>query len=1071
MNVRSTQLRTRVFAKQIFLVSLLLSLYGSILAQQRSIVVQELHVTAGPLADALKLLQKQSGADIVYDAALIKNLTVKTQDFRTKSIEEVLRDLLKGSGFHFSATEGVYVIKKERLKATITGMVADQETGVAIPGVSVMVKGNTQGSITDAKGTFSLQADVNGDTLVFSSLGYKQTRLILNGQQQLSIRLKSDASVLNSVVVVGYGQTKKGDLTGAVSHVGAENFNSGVFSSPEQLLQGKVPGLNITRSGDPNATPALILRGPSTFREGEAQQPFYVIDGVPGANIQLVSPSDIVSMDVLKDAASTAIYGARAANGVIMITTRRAKPGQSWISYNAYAASEMISNKIDMLSGDELRKYLKDNGKSLTPAYEDNANTDWQKAVTRNGLSQNHNVSFGGGNEKTVFDGSVNYLQNNGIIKTSALERLNIRANLEQHAFNDFLKLNLSISNSIATQQRVPDLVFLNMLSYIPTVNIFNPDGTYKEDLTRSRNYLNPVSLIDNNTDKAKEKIMLGNARAELNLLPGLRYTLNVSMQDQQINRDIYNNRASSLSPNTKGQATRSSFTNTRKVLESYFNYDKVFGRHDLRLLAGYSWQEERNGDGFQTSLQGFASDVTSGDNLNLGTNKDGFLPNYGTTRIKTLRFISFYGRANYQYNDKYLLQVSVRRDGSSAFGSNNRWGIFPAVSGAWKISKEPFMANVSWIDDLKLRAGYGVTGNSLGFDPLISRFRYDNFGRFYSDGKIINSVGPVQNENPNLKWERTGMANIGVDLTVLKGRLTVTAEYYDKRTSDLIYTYDVPSPPYPVPTMFANVGAMSNKGVELQVNAVPVKTANFSWTTSANIAHNKNRITSLSNDIFYLKFIETADLGGKGQSGNKSQIVQEGYGLGTFYLWQYAGKDKDGFSTFQSANGGVTKAPASTDRVLSGDAQPAITYGWSNSFTFKNFDANIFIRGVSGNKILNATLANLNNPTEATGYNMPRFTLGESIGDLQAPFLSTRYLENGSYLRLDNATIGYSVPVQSKYIRKLRLYVSGNNLFVITKYTGIDPEINMGGISPGIDNNNFYPKTRSFMFGLNATF
>ncbi|HEY9262255.1 TonB-dependent receptor [Chitinophaga sp.] len=1071
MNVRSTYLRTRVFAAQIFLVVLMLSLYGSVFAQQKPVIIQELHITAGPLSDALHVLRQQSGADIVYDAALLKNITVKTQDFRGQSVADILRSLLKGSGFQFSDTEGVYVIKKEKDKTTVTGTVTDQETGVVLPGVSVLVKGNTQGSITNAQGAFSLLADAGGDTLVFSSLGYKATRVVLNGQQHINIRLKSDASLLNSVVVVGYGQASKGDLTGAVSHVGAENFNSGVFSSPEQLLQGKVPGLNVTRSGDPNASPAVILRGPSTFREGEAQQPFYVIDGVPGANIQLVSPSDIVSMDVLKDAASTAIYGARAANGVIMITTRRAKPGQSWISYNGYAASEMISNKIDMLSADELRQYLKDNGKSLTPAYEDNANTDWQKEVTRNGISQNHNISFGGGNEKTVFDGSVNYLQNNGIIKNSSLERLNVRANLEQRAFNDRLKLNLSISNSVGTQNRVPELVFLNMLSYIPTVNIFNPDGTYKEDLTRSRNYLNPVSLIDNNSDKTKEKIMLGNARAELKLLPGLRYTLSVSMQDQQLNRDIYYNRASSLAPNTKGQATRSSFTNTRKVLESYFNYDKVFGKHDLRLLAGYSWQEDRNGDGFQTSQQGFASDATLGNNLGLGSPKDGYLPIYGNTGILALRFISFYGRVNYQYADKYLLQVSVRKDGSSAFGENNRWGIFPAVSGAWKINKERFMENATWIEDLKLRAGYGVTGNSLGFDPLIAKFRYDLVGKFYSDGRIINAIGPVQNENPNLKWERTGMANIGIDLAVLKGRLSFVADYYDKRTTDLIYTYEVSVPPNFVPTMLANVGAMSNKGVELQVNAVPVKTRDFTWTTSANIAHNKNRIESLSNDNFAVDYIETADLGGKGQSGNKSQIIKGGYALGAFYLWQYEGKDKDGYSTFQSANGGITKTPASTDRVYSGDAQPAISYGWSNSFTYKNFDANIFIRGVSGNKILNATLANLNNPAEATGYNMPRFTLGESPKDAQAPFLSTRYLENGSYLRLDNATIGYSIPMKNNYVRKLRVYVSGNNLFVITKYTGIDPEINMGGLIPGIDNNNFYPKTRSFMLGVNATF
>lgn len=1071
MNVRSTHLRTRISVKQIFLVALMLSLCGSVMSQQKTAIVQELHINAGPLADALKLLQQQSGVDIVYDAALLKNLLVKTQDFRSQPIEEVLRTLLKGSGFQFSATEGVYIIKKEKNKSTVTGKVSDEETGVGLPGVSVLVKGNTQGSITDPNGAFSLQADISGDTLLFTSLGYKSARIILNGQQRVAVKLKSDASLLSSVVVVGYGSANKGDLTGAVSHVGAENFNTGVFSSPEQLLQGKVPGLNITRSGDPNATPAVILRGPSTFREGEAQQPFYVIDGVPGANIQLVSPSDIVSMDVLKDAASTAIYGARAANGVIMITTRRAKPGQSWISYNAYVASERISNSIDMMSSSELTKYLEDNGKTITPAYDDKANNDWQKLVTRNGLSHSHNISFGGGNEKTVFDGSVNYLQNNGIMKTSSLERLNVRANLEQRAFNDLLKLNLSISNSLSTQNQIPELVFMNMLNYMPTVNIFNPDGTYKEDFSRTRNYLNPVSLIDNNSDRTKNKIMLGNARAELNLLPGLRYTLNVSMQDEQINRDIYNNRASGLAQGVKGRATRSAYTNSRKVLETYFNYDLLAGKHDLRLLAGYSWQEDRRGDGFQTSNQGFVSDATQGDNLGLGSPVDGFLPNFGTTRIQTLRFISFYARANYQFNEKYLLTASVRRDGSSAFGANNRWGYFPAISGAWKINKESFLSGVSWVDDLKLRAGYGVTGNSLGFDPLIAILRYDITGKFYNDGKLINAIGPVQNDNPDLRWERTGMANIGIDFSTLKGRLGVTVDVYDKRTTDLIYSYNVPTTQFFVPTMLANVGSMSNKGIELQVNAIPVKTARFTWTSSANIAHNKNRVTSLSNDIFSVKYLETAELGGRGQSGNKSQRVEAGYALGSFYLWQYLGKNSDGLSQYQGSKGNVITDPASTDRVYSGDAQPAFSYGWSNSFTWGNFDANIFLRGVSGNKILNATLANLNAPNEAGSINIPDYSQGESPDDTKASFISSRFLENGSYLRLDNATIGYSIPMQNKYIRKLRLYVTGNNLFVITKYSGIDPEINMGGLTPGIDNSNFYPKTRSFLFGLNATF
>ncbi|CAL1516407.1 TonB-dependent receptor [Chitinophaga sp. MM2321] len=1057
--------------RRLFFVALLLSLGGSIAAQQKSTVIQELHVKAGLLSDAIKLLQTQSGIDIVYDVAVLKNHRVENHDFKNQSVDEVLRELLKGSGFRFTTTEGVIIISKEKMRSTLTGTVTDQETGLPIPGASVQVKGSSQGSVTNAQGAFSLQADNTGDTLLFSYIGYKSVRLPLNGQKTVTIRLKSDASMLNSVVVVGYGQTTKGDLTGAVSHVSAENFNNGVFSSPEQLLQGKVPGLNITRSGDPNASPAVILRGPSTFREGEAQQPFYVIDGVPGANIQLVSPADIVSMDVLKDAASTAIYGARAANGVIMITTRRAKPGQSWVSYNAYAALEQVSNRIDMLTGDELRQYLKDNGKSLDPKYEDHVNTDWQNEVTRKGLSHNHNISFGGGNEKTVFDGSVTYLQNNGIIKGSSLERLNVRANLEQRAFNDLLKLNLSVSNSIGTQERIPDLVFQNMLNYLPTVNILNPDGTYKEDFSRTRDYLNPVSLIDNNSDRSKDKIMLGNARAELKLLPGLKYTVSLSLQDEQVNRDIYNKRASGISQNTKGQATRSAFTNTRKVLESYFNYDKIFGKHDLRLLAGYSWQEERRNDGFQTSNQGFVSDATQGDNLGLGSPVEGFNPNYGTQRITTLRFISFYGRVNYQYAEKYIFQVSARQDGSSAFGANNRWGIFPAVSAAWKVNKENFLAGVKWIDDLKLRAGYGVTGNSLGFDPLIAILRNDLKGKFYYNGKFLNAIGPTQNENPNLRWERTGMANIGLDLTVLEGRLGFTADYYDKRTTDLIYSYDVPTTQYFVNTMLANVGTMSNKGIELQVNAVPLKTGAFTWTTSANVAHNNNRVESLSNDIFSRTYVETADLGGKGQSGNKSQRLLEGAALGSFYLWKYVGKDKDGVSEFLSANGGNTTIPSFTDLVFSGNAQPTLTYGWSNSFNYGNFDLNFFLRGVSGNKILNATLANLNSPADAASQNIPRFSLVDKAEDKNAHYISDRFLESGAYLRLDNATLGYNIPVHNNYVRRLRVYVSGNNLFVITKYKGIDPEVNMGGLTPGIDNNNFYPKTRSFLVGLNASF
>lgn len=1041
-------------------------------AQQVKQAVSSLQIKKGPLAAALKQLQVQTGIDIMYNAALLEKFQVQDASYSNQTVEAVLRDLLKRTGLEFTEKEGVIIIKApEKQRVPVRGAVTDAGNGMALPGVSIQVKGTSYGATSDGEGAFTVNADPASDTLLLSYIGYRNMQVPLAGRRELSLSLKADASMLSSVVVVGYGETKKDYLTGAVSHVSEKDFNQGVFSSPEQLLQGKVAGLNITRSGDPNGTPAVMLRGPSTLRSGEAQEPFYVIDGVPGASIQLVSMNDIVSIDVLKDASSTAIYGARAANGVIMVTTRRAKEGQKWISYNGYGALEQVSNRIEMLSGDQLRQWLDENGKSLNPDHEDGANTDWQKEVTRNGISHNHNLSLGGGAGNTVYDASINYLQNEGIMKGSSLDRINIRANLEQRAFDDRLKINVALSNSVSTQHRIPQLVFQNMLLYMPTVNVKNADGTYKEDFSATRDYYNPVSLIENNEDRTKTKILLGNLRAELKLLPGLNYTVNLSMQDEQINRDVYYKQASALAQNIGGKAIRGAYSNTKKILETYFNYDKTFGRHGLKLLAGYSWQEDRRNDGFQSSNQGFVSDALSYNNLGVGNLPVGVLPDYGGTTIDVYRFISFYARANYVYADKYLLQVSARRDGSSVFGANNRWGIFPAVSAGWRLKQEPFLKEVNWLDDLKLRAGYGVTGNALGFGAFTAVLLYNSTGKFYYNGGLANSIGPTQNANPDLKWESTGMANIGLDFSFLNNRLGGSVDFYDKRTSDLIWEYSVPTTQYFLNKLIANAGKMSNKGVEIQLNAVPVRNNKFTWSTAVNLAHNRNNIESLSNDKFTLTSIPTAVLGGKGQSGNTSQMVVEGQPVGSFYIWKYMGKNDNGVSQFLKKDGTLTTSPTSDDFLYAGSAQPKLSYGWNNSFTYGNFDFNFFLRGVSGNKILNATLANLNSPSDAAIHNIPVYTLQESALDDKAFYLSDRYMESGSYLRMDNATLGYTVPLQSKYVRNLRFYVAANNLFVITDYSGIDPEINLGGLEPGIDNSNFYPKTRSFLLGVNMSF
>lgn len=971
----------------------------------------------------------------------------------------------------------------------VSGTVKDQ-TGEVLIGVSVKATNTAGGEssvATDKDGRFlftSLQANASY-TFTFSFIGFttQKTQVYPMAARKpltLQIKMQGETTELNQVVVIGYGTSSKKDVTGAVTSVKAEDFNQGVLTTPAQLLQGKVAGLNITKSGDPNQQPTVILRGPSTIRSGAAQTPFYVIDGVPGASIDLLAPADIESIDVLKDASSTAIYGTRAANGVIIVTTKKAKAGQANLTYSAYGAVEQVSKKIDMLTGPELRKYLQDNGQApLIPVLnDDGSDTNWQNLVQRTGYSQNHNLSFSGSGTSADYGISANYLNNNGVMKKTSLDRLILRGYVNQRFFKDRLKLGLTITNSTSDIHDIYQAqVLQNMLFYLPTVSPFNPDGSYKEFYGRTGSgTLNPLSLIDNNQIRTKDTKTLINGLAQVDILSGLRFTLSVSSQKNQNNYNTYQNSASGLAVNLGGLARRSSFENTNTVLETYFNYDKIFGQHNLKLLAGYSYQEDRTNDGFGVSTQRFSNDELSYNNLFLSNPSALSQIAFDNSPISTLRLISFYGRVQYQYADKYLFQASIRNDGSSAFGSNERYGYFPAVSAGWRINQENFLKDVDFITDLKFRAGYGESGNSAGFDAFSALLIYGtqaSGSKFYYNGNITNAIGPVRNDNPNLKWETTATSNFGLDFGFLNNRISGSVDYYIKKTSDLIYDqYPVSTTQYFVPTFTANVGRISNKGVEVVLNLIPVQTDSFVWRTSLNGSHNKNVIDNISNDQFTLNFIQTAQLGGKGQSFLYSQIIQPGLPLGSFNLWHYTGKNAGGISSYENAAGQIVSTqPLSTDVRLAGSAQPKFVYGWNNSFSYKNFDLNFLVRGVTGNKILNGTLAALNNPADTKFQNIPRFTLGESFADINGYLVSDRFLENGSYLRMDNATLGYTFKPKVTAIKSLRFYASTNNLFIITKYRGIDPEVNIGGLTPGIDNNNYYPKTRSFIFGLNASF
>ena len=979
---------------------------------------------------------------------------------------------------------------------TITGIVTDEKNQPAI-GITVTVKGTKKAVITGVDGSFSISAK-EGNTLILSSIGYVTKEVPVTSKTSYKIVLAESSTTLGDVVVVGYGQSTRKALTSSISTVKGENLNKGAISDVGQMLQGKVPGLNISRSGDPNRNAAIVMRGASTLREG-AQSPLFVIDGVPGADISIIAPDDIASIDVLKDAAAAAIYGNRAANGVIMVTTKKGKAGQSQLSYSNYFGVENVSNQYEMMNADQLKAFLAKNNSALTPANDKGANTDWQNEVQRsNAMSYNHNLSLSGGTEKTTYHASLNYFKQQGIVKTSGLDRFIGRVGVDQKALNDKLKIGFSLSNSVSNADLVPyrNTVLSQMLTYLPTAPVRNPDGSYFDNLVQT-SYYNPVSMLENAAENLKSKNLLGNFTANLKLPLGFSFDVSASYQNNQnVYGAFYNNIYTSRYNNVRntpdppanpvfvslvgqnGVALRNAYQNTNKIIETYLTWNKKFGEHDINAVVGYSYQQSLNNDGVQASSTNFPINEVSYNNLSLGNPYavSDFRVNYNPENMyQEILMISDFARVNYNYKNKYLLQGSVRRDGSNVFGENEKWGYFPSIGAAWNIDQEKFMQNQRLMSTLKLRGSYGIAGNSLGFAPLTTKLIYGAVGQFYYNASPREGAyGAIQNENPDLRWEKTATTNAGVDFGLFDGKLSGSVDWYNKKTTDLILSFDVDQNLYPSGQLTANVGKLSNKGIEVALNASPVTNGNFNWTTGVNLARNVNKILTLSDSQFNIdnRMIVTPD--GAGQSGATLQILAPGQAIGTFYTFKYAGKDANGVSQYYDAAGNIKTQGLlnKTDYYMLGNAQPKALIGWTNSLRYQNFDLNVFMRGVLGNKIMNVTRADLFRPNTAQFTNIPVEVENESTNDFNSYKYSSRFIEDGSYLRLDNATLGYTFKKAIiPGVRSLRLYTTANNLFVITGYKGIDPEINQGGLAPGVDTNNFYPKTRTFLFGLNVSF
>jgi len=958
---------------------------------------------------------------------------------------------------------------------TVKGTVID-DTGEPVIGANVVEKGNTtNGAITDFDGNYTLSvSNMQTAVLTFSYIGYNSQDVAVEGRSTIDVTLSSSVINLNEVVAIGYGSQSRREITGSVTQVSEATFNKGVSRDAGDLLRGKVAGLSITSgSADITQGSMIRLRGTSTLLND--QGPMIVIDGVPGGDMSSVSPSDIESISVLKDASSQAIYGSRAAGGVILITTKKGTGARTTVNYDGYVSMDVAANKPDMLNAQEWIDTNNQLGHSteiqgIVDKY--HADTDWFGEVLRTGFTQNHSVSLTGGSSTSNYRASYTYLDRQGVALNNYLRRHSFRFQVQQRALNNKLRLTLDASGTMTDQARPQGGDFIRAYNMVPLYPVYNEDGTWFEGDPASPIYNeydmgNPVHAMHENYNRTKSVNFYGRGEAQYDIIDGLNIKTSLYKSRASSDQSVWNAATNYAGAGSNSNATRNNWTNDRILMEWTLNFDKEFGDHHVGALAGYSWENNEYGSHY-TYVENFAVTSMGADNIQSGLN---LKVGNATSSRNAYKLISFFGRANYSYKERYSITATIRRDGSSKFGKNHKWGTFPSVSAAWGISQEAFMEDVSWIDDLKLRVGYGITGNQDGLSPYKSLELYQANGTYMSNGAALTAFRVSQNANPDLKWESTSMFNVGLDFSLFNGRFGGTVEYYSKKTKDMLYNYSVPTPTYVYNSITANVGDMTNKGIEVTLNWNVIHSKTFDWNTTLTVSHNENEVTRLSNDFYSTSAIYTGNPWIRGQSGQTSHIVEEGRSLGNFYNLKCTGLDSEGHFIYEDVDGdGVI---SDNDRTYIGNALPKAEFGWTNNFNYKNWDFSFFIRGTLGNDVLNNPLAAYGTPNYITGTNAMK---NENLTKIaESAKVSSFWIEDGSFARLDNMTLGYTFDTKKiSWLEKARLYVTAQNLFVITGYKGLDPEVNYSstsGLSPGIESREYFPKARTFTFGVNLTF
>lgn len=982
------------------------------------------------------------------------------------------------SGFLSLILLGFAISSTFAQEITVSGSVSSDAEG-PIPGVNIVIQGTTQGAVTDVDGNYNITVPGPDAILVFTSIGYAPQSFTVGNQTIINVTLVEDVQALDEIVVIGYGTQKKKELTSAISNVKSEEFNKGSINNAAQLVQGKVAGLSITKpGGNPNEGYTMRLRGMSTI--GANTQPLVVIDGVVGGSLDNVDPNDIETMDVLKDGSAAAIYGTRGSSGVIIVTTKKGRRGTAQIDYNGMVTLETVGKYPNVMNSDQWRAMSAETGEGTDFGYD----TNWFEETTNNAFQQTHNLSLSGGSDKTTYMASFNYRDGDGVAMNTGYTQYNGRLNLSQKAINDRLTVDLNIGATSRESQYGFTSAFRYASIFNPTAPVTSDDpaydiydGYFQQILY---DYYNPVAMMEQNVNDGKDQRINVALKGTFEIIEGLKVDAFYSYQNQNYQRGSYYDKNSYyVGMDRNGLARRSYEEDAFQLFETTINYLTDISGASLQVLGGYSYQDF-SWQQFGAEGGDFITDAFTYNNL--GAAKDfneGIGDVWSDQNMSTL--VAFFGRVNLNVTDSWFVMASGRYEGSSRFGEGNKWGFFPAVGAGVDLANILDMASM---DNLKLRVSYGITGN-IPPDPYMSLMRLSPDGYFFYNGEFIPGYAPSSNANEDLGWERKGEFDVGIDFSLLDGRLFGSFDYYTRTTTDLLFEYEVPVPPNLYSTAWMNLGELQNSGLELTLTWDAVQSGDFSYSTTITPTYYlKNELVSLSGEFNGAELsYGVRDLGGMGAPGQSDVPLvraEEGEPIGQFWTHTFVEIDADGNLILLDSNEDGTVDEL--DRTVTGNGLPKAEFGWSNMFKYKNWEMNIFFRSVLGHDLINTYRGFYEVPEMIGSYNLPVTAddmRNEETGTLynaSSGILSSWHVEDADYFALDNMTIAYNFDMSgSNAFRNIRVFVSGNNLFYITGYQGVDPSVRYsdGGnvLIPGIDRRNTWFRTRSVSLGINVGF